>query len=166
MCISNTNSCSSWEPYGTSKSWTLPAGDGVKTVWAIFKDNAGNASAMYPHSITLETTGPTGSVVINDGAAYANSASVTLKLASPGATQMCIRNNTFASCAFLWEPYSSTKAWTFPSGDGTKTVYVEYQDGAGKVSALYSDSYRPWIPVLPPVPWRSMAARLMLPPPR
>ena len=95
---------------------------------------------MYPHSITLETTGPTGSVVINDGVAYTNSASVTLKLASPGATQMCIRNNTFASCAFLWEPYSSTKAWTFPSGDGTKTVYVEYQDGAGKVSALYSDS--------------------------
>jgi YD repeat-containing protein len=28
MCISNTSSCSSWEPYTTSKSWELTSGDG------------------------------------------------------------------------------------------------------------------------------------------
>ena len=34
MCISNTSSCSSWEPYATTKTWTLPCGDGKKTVYA------------------------------------------------------------------------------------------------------------------------------------
>jgi hypothetical protein len=33
MCISNTQSCLTWESYTSSKSWMLPAGDGTKTVY-------------------------------------------------------------------------------------------------------------------------------------
>lgn len=58
MCISNTNTgaepCSSWEPYTTSKSWTLIPGDGPKFVYVWFEDGTGlKNSAPYLDSITL-----------------------------------------------------------------------------------------------------------------
>ena len=53
MCISNTTSCSDWEPYTISKSWTLTSGYGEKKVYIWFKDAAGNISTMYSDSITL-----------------------------------------------------------------------------------------------------------------
>ncbi len=49
-------------PYATSASWNLAAGDGVKTVFVMFKDVAGNWSAPYSSSITLDTTTPAISV--------------------------------------------------------------------------------------------------------
>ena len=33
MCISTTTSCSSWEAYNASKSYTLATGDGSKTLY-------------------------------------------------------------------------------------------------------------------------------------
>jgi YD repeat-containing protein len=60
MCISNTTTCSTWETYAASKSWTLTTGDGGKTVYAWFKDTAGNADATpYSNAITLDATAPT-----------------------------------------------------------------------------------------------------------
>ena len=46
MCISNTGSgidCN-WEPVAAQKEWDLTEGFGSKTVYALFKDNAGNLS--------------------------------------------------------------------------------------------------------------------------
>jgi len=37
---------SGWESYNATKSWTLSAGDGTKTVYAQFKDNAGNTTGQ------------------------------------------------------------------------------------------------------------------------
>ena len=46
MSFSNDESSwSAWESYAPSKSWTLSAGDGSKTVYARYQDNAGNISA-------------------------------------------------------------------------------------------------------------------------
>ena len=50
---------SSSESYSTSKSWTLATGDGSKTVYAEFKDVAGNWSSAVSNTITLDTTAPT-----------------------------------------------------------------------------------------------------------
>ncbi len=44
---------SSWETYAASKAWTLTSGDGVKTVYAKFKDAAGNISTAISDTITL-----------------------------------------------------------------------------------------------------------------
>ena len=46
------------EAYATSKSWTLASGDGTKTVYAKFRDAAGNWSAAATDTITLDTTPP------------------------------------------------------------------------------------------------------------
>jgi len=46
-----------WEAYATSKAWTLTSGDGLKTVYAKFKDVAGNVSATALDTITVSGTG-------------------------------------------------------------------------------------------------------------
>jgi hypothetical protein len=42
---------SDWESYSTSKAWTLTKGDGTKTVYAQFKDNAGLISQSCEYTI-------------------------------------------------------------------------------------------------------------------
>ena len=143
MQFSNDGSdWSSWETYATTKAWTLTSGDGTKTVYVRYKDNAGNTSGVYSDSIILETVAPTGSVSVNEGATYASSMAVTLTLSASEGTsglyQMQFSND--GSNWSNWETYVTTKAWTLPSGDGTKTVYVRYKDNAGNTSGVYSDS--------------------------
>lgn len=47
------------EAYATTKSWTLTSGDGTKTVYAKFKDAAGNWSTAVSDTIVLDSTAPT-----------------------------------------------------------------------------------------------------------
>lgn len=44
-----------------------------------------------------------------------------------------------------WQPYAQSKDWRLTRGAGKKTVYAQYRDAAGNVSARVSDSitYRP-----------------------
>jgi hypothetical protein len=54
MTISNDSAFTgaAWETYTTSKTWTLTSGSGTKTVYAKFRDAAGNASAAVSDTIT------------------------------------------------------------------------------------------------------------------
>jgi hypothetical protein len=132
---------STWETAGLSKSWTLPTGDGSKTVYLQVRDTAGNSSANATDTITLDTTAPTGSVSIASGASYVTSTSVTLTLsASDGASGVSdMRFSNDQSTWSSWETYGTSKSWTLSTGDGTKTVYVEYRDTAGN-SAGFNDT--------------------------
>ncbi len=66
MCISNTNSCSVWEPYKSSKSWTLTSGNGTKMVYAWFKDKMGNSNTSpFSDSIVLDTIAPSNPTTVN-----------------------------------------------------------------------------------------------------
>jgi hypothetical protein len=47
-----------WEAYTTSKAWTLSSGEGTKTVWARFRDAAGNTSPAATDTITLSSPPP------------------------------------------------------------------------------------------------------------
>jgi hypothetical protein len=49
---------SDWEVFSSSGNWTLVAGDGPKTVYAQFVDNAGLMSDAYSANVTLDTTAP------------------------------------------------------------------------------------------------------------
>jgi uncharacterized repeat protein (TIGR01451 family) len=55
---SNGNSWSAAESFASSKSWTLLAGDGPKTVYVRFRDAAGNWSPSVSATITLDQTPP------------------------------------------------------------------------------------------------------------
>lgn len=49
-------------------------------------------------------------------------------------TAMRISNDNFIWTT--WEPFQSTRQWTLPTGDGTKTVYIELRNEAGLVTEL------------------------------
>jgi hypothetical protein len=129
MCFSNDGSTwSAWEPYAVSKSWTLTAGDGEKTVYARFADDAGNR-VDASDGVILDTAAPSGRVQIAGGAVAVNKRSVDLDAAASGAARMRFSND--GSTWSAWEPYAAGKRWTLTAGDGEKTVYAQFADGAG-----------------------------------
>jgi hypothetical protein len=132
-----------WEGPSSSKSWSLTPGDGTKTVYYQVKDNAGLTSVTYSDTIVLDTVAPTGSVVINDGAASTSSASVTLTLthsdSGSGVSQVRYSNDGIWDTE-IWENPATSKSWTLSGGDGTKTVYYQIKDNAGVLSSTYSDT--------------------------
>ena len=142
IAISSTTSFSADIP------WTLPSGDGTKTVAVQYRNAVGNWSPNYTDSIILDTTPPTGSITINGGAPYTNSTSVTLNIAATdaeGVTGYRVADGTDASGGTIVTVPSTTSfsadiPWTLPSGDGTKTVAVQYRDAAGSWSPNYTDS--------------------------
>ena len=143
MRFSNDNATwSAWEPYAASKTWSLATGDGAKTVYVQFGDISGNVLANANDSITLDATAPTGSIVVNSGAAFTTATTVTLTLsatdAGRGVSQMRLRNENLPWS--VWQAFAATKSWVLVAGRGTKTVSVQFRDVAGNVSNLYSDT--------------------------
>ncbi len=57
MQISNDSifTGATWETYATTKAWTLTSGDGVKAVYARFRDAAANTSVTASDTITLDS---------------------------------------------------------------------------------------------------------------
>ncbi|HHN93426.1 MAG TPA: hypothetical protein ENK17_01535, partial [Anaerolineae bacterium] len=96
---------SAWEPYTTTRTWTLPSPDGPKSVHARFQDNAGNFSPACQDDIILDTTPPSGFVLIEGGALYTGIPTVTLTLGASdayGVTQM-----RFSNDGLSWESWQS-----------------------------------------------------------
>ena len=132
---------------GSGSSYTLdvtPTAEGTVTVaigQETFQDIAGNNNqADTEFSITYDSTPPSNNgVLINGGAGYTPSTAVTLGLASEGATQMMISENSdFSGASF--ETYATSKSVTLSSTNGTKTIYVKYADEAGNETAPVSDT--------------------------
>jgi hypothetical protein len=143
MRFSNdTVAWSNWESYSVSTSATLPTGDGPKTVYYQIKDNAGHESLTYLDTITLDTVSPTGSIMIDGGAAYTNESSVVLTLSADDLTSGVaeMRFSSDGSTWTAWEASDTTKSWSLSAGDGAKTVYVQFKDNAGEVSLQFLDS--------------------------
>ena len=144
--LSNTGSWGSntegWESFSSTKLWALSSGDGFRNVFCQLKDKAGLVSVLFTDSIGLDTSGPTGSIVINDGSAFTTSTSVTLALTAndptSGVNQVRYSNDGDWDTE-PWETFSLTKEWTLLPGDGVKTVYYQISDNAG-LSSTYSDT--------------------------
>jgi glucose/arabinose dehydrogenase/PKD repeat protein len=128
-------------PY--SISWnTTAASMGPHVLAAQARDAAGNSAPAPGVAVTVDNQAPTGSVSINGGATATNSLSASLTLsATDGATGVAqMRFSNTGSSYSTAEAFATTKAWTLASGAGTKTVYVQYRDGAGNWSAAATDT--------------------------
>jgi large repetitive protein len=103
-------------------------------------DLAGNTGAVKTQSYKVDTTIPSGTIVINNGAAYTRTRGVTLTLSC--SDNACYQMQ-FSNDNVTWSnpvAFSGTKNWTLTAGDGEKTVYVKYQDSVGNWSEIYSDA--------------------------
>ncbi len=141
-----------------SISWdTAKVASGSHTITAVARDPAGNRTTSAPVPVTVsngisDTTPPSCSVVINNGAAYTAWTAVTLSLASTdnvGVTGYYVSTSSTppAPTATGWVTIASTPSFssnnipfTLPTGDGTKKVYAWYKDARGNVSAPASAS--------------------------
>ncbi|NQU43117.1 hypothetical protein HQ520_07515 [bacterium] len=118
--------------------------EGDTTITITGKDFAGN-SVVYVNTqlLHIDMTPPTGSVSINSDAAFASDSTVTLGLTYSD-TVTAVQNMRFRNESDAWsdwETVAATKAWNLTSGEGARTVSVEFEDLAGNVSTgLTSDS--------------------------
>jgi len=127
--------------YTTTAPFTITT-EGTTTVYYRSTDTAGNIETAKTQTVKIDKTQPTGSIIINDGAASTATTSVTLKLAATDATSG-IANVRFSNDSVTyspWQGYSTSTSATLTSGDGTKTVYAQFRDTAGLISTTYSDT--------------------------
>ncbi len=124
------------------------------TGWAYFERSDLDA-VYYTYVTPTDTIGPTGTVVINDSAARTRTRAVSLTLdatdpppessSSSGSGLESMRIKNAGASWTAWQPYAASKNWKLTRGAGKKTVYAQYRDAAGNLSAKASDSitYRP-----------------------
>jgi hypothetical protein len=91
-----------------------------------------------------DTAAPSGTISVNSDAASTSSTQVTLNLSATNPTAGDpVSDMRFSSDGTTWGdwvPFAPSASFTLPSGDGSKTVFAEYRNGAGAVSAAASHS--------------------------
>mgnify|MGYP000386209090 CR=1 FL=1 len=139
--MESTFSGSRWINYQAGKNvpFTLPGDDGMKEIFARFRDEAGNISEVVSQKILLDRVPPiVGEVKINDGDNGTNVQTVGLTLNAQGATHMMISSRIDFPGA-NWESYTTSKQFTLVGEDGIKFVFVRYRDGVGNISEIAYD---------------------------
>lgn len=98
-------------------------------------------------NLTLDTTAPGGvTLSINDGALYATSTAVTLKISVEDSPTTGYQMKVWgiegvdSEVSASWENFSTSKSVNLTSGDGLKTVYIKVRDDVGNESAQVSDT--------------------------
>lgn len=144
MYITNEVGCQSggtWEEFSTKKSWELGQTNTTATVYAKFKDVAGNESSCVGDTIIHDTIPPSGTfLTINNGSRYINTTSVTLTLAAKDAFQMYVTNTPGCGSEGSWEPYTITRSWILGQTNSQTTVYVKFKDALGNEGACINDT--------------------------
>jgi hypothetical protein len=131
MRISNdgTFDTENWETYAATKAWTLAAGEGTKTVYVQYRDNAGNLSGESQTSQADFSAGVPNSsgVSINPGGyinLIANSSAATYSLKSDGTLGLVAETSIF-------------NPWYVEEVDSHCTM--EVKAGSGPYSLISSD---------------------------
>ncbi len=132
-----------WEALKATRAYTLPAGDGYKTVRVQYLDQKNNRSAVYSDFIRLDGTAPMGSILIAGGAATTVDHVVSLGLTfNDGASGSGVNLMRFSDDGAHWTgwlPAETPYTYLLPGPNGYNTVRVQYRDRAGNYSPVYSD---------------------------
>lgn len=110
--------------------------DGV----VVQNDNGGAGS----YTVYRDTAVPTGTISINSGAVATNNTNVTLNLTASNPTAGDpVADMRFSADGVTfgpWQAFAATAPFTVSAGDGTKTVFAQFRNAAGGVSANVSDT--------------------------
>lgn len=112
--------------------------NGISGTRVVYTDNRNGNLDIYAYDFTyLDTIPPSGTVVINGGATFTTSPTVTLTLTctdNVACTQMQVAVDGRADTE-PWQLFAASKMVELTPGNGAKTVAVRFQDAAGNVSA-------------------------------
>lgn len=78
-------------------------------------------------------------ITVNKNQMQTNVRQVTLQLSGPAKTVQMKISNFVDFKGADWEPYKTAKTWFLEYGKGAHTVYVQFKDKKGVISALYKD---------------------------
>ncbi|MFK7874034.1 MAG: hypothetical protein AB8C84_12855, partial [Oligoflexales bacterium] len=145
MYITNTSGCGSggtWEAYATSKAnWTLGQTNAVATVYAKYKDEAGNESTCANDTITHDDTAPGSPSLVISGGTHTLDATPDLTLSAADASEMYITNTSGCGSGGTWEAYATSKSnWTLAQTNAVATVYVKYKDALSNTTSCVNDT--------------------------
>jgi len=134
-----------WEKYNPQRpEWTLIPNDGEKTVYAIFRDQAGNSTEVVHATIKLDMTPPKGDLIINGGMKVTNHPEGLVKLQiehDEDVIGMQITNLPKFEDVELLPLEKTIENWRIDDNEeGLKTVFVRLQDKAGNYSKVLTSS--------------------------
>jgi hypothetical protein len=130
----------SWQGY--SNPFTV-SGEGDHSVYYKAQDKAGNWESQKRVPVPIDPTAPTGSFVLDKGAATAPGVLVQVNPsaidATSGVHQMRLRD---AGGSWSdWQSYSDLAFWQLPPVTGNSyTVEIQFKDWAGNESTVYQDA--------------------------
>lgn len=149
-------SWSAWEPYRSTKAWTLDTSTaGVKTVWAQARDAQGNVGTATASIVYMPTTGTGGGSILaaRDGVpgtyvvngasqsvVWLTSSQATLLVSPPTPSQ---RLMSLSFDGVSWTPFPELQGAgvevpvSLPPGDGVRPVYARFADAQGATSLTY-----------------------------
>jgi hypothetical protein len=140
-----SNDGSRWtapEPFTSSRTWTLPPGDGTKTCYVRYQDTPGNWSAAtaISDSVVLDTAGPASiltlpaySTDVSDGVAFPVNWSATDQLSGVATYEVAYRAWDSAAYAAWVTGVTATFAQFTGIPGQTYSFRVHAQDGAGNL---------------------------------
>lgn len=115
---------------------------GTISLKATLTDHVGNpSSTLVDPTIIKDTVAPTGTLTINTGATVTTSSTVNLTIGATdtvsSVTHMRLANTSdFVDSS--WETYATSKVWSLTTGEGPRTVYLQFKDSAGNISDIVS----------------------------
>lgn len=121
-----------WEALKTSFGWPVGSEDGTQFVYVQVSDKAGLITTVAG-TIILDTTAPTGSFTIDDGAAHTTDRNVELRLRFTDDFEleaMRIGDSPDLS-AVEWRTLVNLTQHELPDEEGERIVWVEVRDAAG-----------------------------------
>ncbi len=144
--IDDTNTFE-WFTFVETLTVNLTAEDGEKQISIKYRDAAENESDVAIKTIFLDTTGPSGSILINGDAEYTTSSLVSIEMESVDAAEMylsgdiqVVPNSGELGYTFQWIPYASKVDTDLTEDDGAKTVKVTFKDDLGNMGEEIKDT--------------------------
>jgi len=139
--------------YLNGSTFTI-ADPGTHSVLYRALDNLNHQETDASTQVVVDTAGPTGTCLINFGAAATTSLDVSLYLSAndpAGVTLMRIQSDTGVWGS--WRPYMTGANFTFSSpAEGSKTVSVQFQDSLGNAGPVIGDSIFYQEPIVMDIP--------------
>jgi len=143
-----------WAPYSGTASFTLSPSEGTQTVTALYKDEPQYSRVLtLTTDIVLDTTPPTGSIILNKGVSPTRFRTVSVEASASGAAyQRDASAPTWTSISMGYDNIAGIRS------DGTlwstgPNAYGSVGDG----STVARTSFVPVKATLPPLPWKQVS---------
>lgn len=124
MCVSNTTTCTTFTTFAATKTWSLPAGNGMKTVYVTLRDPSNNRTTLSA-PIMLDATAPTGATL----SATPGNAQVQLSWTAATDANSGVASYRVQATSNSVSPPACTTGTTIYSGTSTSFTHTGLSNG-------------------------------------